>query len=253
MADRDGAHRPPALRQVHRPGRDILAEQGAGDPRRAEPVDRQRDEQVLHRRPHRDHEHGLLGAGPPLIGVVVCRVGDQARHDEQRGEPERLAAPEPAGDLLLGEPVAAQVGRPGLAHRVQQRGPGAGRAEDDETPRLAVMRRRRGQRGGDRPADHPGIDGVGGERPDRPAGQRHIGRSEPEHVLIGRPDQRPCAGAILLGDQVRQPAHDRDRDPQRLPLDQVRGGRYLVGHRGHGDLQDVAERVGLAPVIAHGV
>ncbi len=114
------------------------------------------------------------------------------------------------------------------------------------------MWRRRGQRGGDRPADHLDVDGVGGERPDRPAGQRYVGRSEPEHVFVGRPDQRPRARAVLLGDQVGQPAHHRDGDPQRLSLDQVRGGSDLVGHGGHGDLQDVAERVGLAAVVTGG-
>ena len=131
VPDGDRAHRPPSVRQVHRPGRDVLAEQGARDPRRAEPFDGQRDEQVLHRRAHRDDEHGLLRTGPPLVGIVVRRVGDQARHHDQRRLPERSAAPDPAADLLLGEPVAAQVGDPGLAHRVEQ-----GRVRAAAVPRI---------------------------------------------------------------------------------------------------------------------
>ena len=113
------------------------------------------------------------------------------------------------------------------------------------------MRRGRGQRGGDRPADRPGVDRLGGERPDGPAGQRHVGRPEPEHVLLGRPDQCPRTRAVLLGDQLGQPAHDRDRDLPRLALHQVRGRGDLVGDGGDGDLQDVAERVGLAAVVPH--
>ncbi len=70
----------------------------------------------------------------------------------------------------------------------------------------------RGQRGGDRPADRFEVDGFGGEGPDGPAGQGHIGRSEPEHVLIGRPDERARARAVLLGNELGQPAHDGDGD-----------------------------------------
>ena len=177
------------------------------------------------------------------------RVGDQARHHDQGCLPQRLPAPDPAGDLFLGEPVMAQVRDPCLAHRVEQGRAGCGRLDDHEAPRLAVMRGRRGQRGGDGPADRPGIDRLAGERPDGPAGQRHVRGPEPEHVLIGRPDQRPRARAVLLGDELGQPAHDRDRDTPRLALHQVRGRGDLVGDGGHGDLQDVAERVGLAAVI----
>jgi hypothetical protein len=56
----------------------------------------------------------------------VRRVGDQARHHDQGRLPQRLPTPDPAGDLLLGEPVAAQVGDPGLAHRVEQGRAGRG-------------------------------------------------------------------------------------------------------------------------------
>ena len=57
--------------------------------------------------PIEDHEHGLLRARAPVVRVRVRRVGDQARHHDQRCPPQHLAAPDPAGDLLLGEPVAA--------------------------------------------------------------------------------------------------------------------------------------------------
>ena len=177
-------------------------------------------------------------------------VGDQARHDDQRRVPQHVAAAEPAGDLLRREPVAAQVGGPGLAHRVQQRRPGLGRLQDDETPRLAVMRSGRGQRGADRPAGRAGIDRLGGERADGPAGQRDIRRPEPEHVLVGGADEGSRARPVLLGDQVGQPAHDRDRDAERLALHQVARGRDLVGDGGHGDLEDVAEGVSLAAMVA---
>ncbi len=179
------------------------------------------------------------------------RVGDQAGQHDQGGLPERFAAPDPAGDLLLREPVAAQIGDPGVAHRVEQGRAGRGRGQDHEAPRLAVMRGGRGQRGGDGPADRPGVDGFGGERPDRPAGQRHVRGPEPEHVLVGRPDDGARARAVLLGDELGQPAHHRDRDLPRLTLHQVRGGGDLVGDGGDGDLQDVAERVGLAAVVTH--
>ena len=100
-----------------RPGRSIARaatswQQRARDPRGAEAVDGERDEQVLHRRAHRDGEHGLLRGRTPLVGIVVRRVGDQARHHDKRRLPERLPAPDPAGDLLRREPVAAQVGDP---------------------------------------------------------------------------------------------------------------------------------------------
>jgi len=249
VADGDGAHGTPAVRQLQRRRRDVLAEQRAGDPRGSQPLDGERDEQVLHRRAHRHREHGLFRGAAPPVGIVVRRVGDQAGHDDLRRAPQRLPAPHPAGDLILGEPVPAQVGDPGGAHRVQQGGTGGGRLHDHEPPRLAVVRRRRGQRGGDGAAHRRAIDGLGGERPDGPAGQRHIRRPEPEHVVCGRPDQ--CAGprAVGLGDQVRQPADHGDRDPQRLALHQVRGGGDLVGHGGDRDLQDGAERVGFAAVV----
>jgi FO synthase len=157
VADGNGAHGPPAGRQVHGPGRDILAEQGAGDPRRAEPVDGQRHQQVLHRRAHGDGEHGLLRPVAPLVGVLVRRVGDQARHDDQRREPQHVPAPEPAADLLLGEPVPTQVGDPGLPHRVDQGLARGGCRQDHEPPRLAVVRRGRGERGADRAPDGSGI------------------------------------------------------------------------------------------------
>jgi len=178
-------------------------------------------------------------------------VGDQAWHDDQRRVPQHFTAAQPAADLFLGEPVAAQVGGPGLAHRVEQRHPGRGRLKDHETPRLAVMRCGRGQRGADRPADRRGVDRRGGERADGPAGQRHIRRPEPEHVLVGRADEGPRARPVLLGDQVGQPAHDGDGDAEGLALHQVTRCRDLVGDGGHGDLEDVAEGVGLAAMVAH--
>ena len=111
------------------------------------------------------------------------------------------------------------------------------------------MWRGRGQRGADRPADRAGVDRLGGERADGPAGERHIRRSEPEHVLVGGADKGSRARPVLLGDQFCQPAHDRDRDAERLALHQVAGGRDLVGHGGDGDLEDVAEGVGLAAMV----
>jgi hypothetical protein len=251
VADRDGAHGAPAGWQVHRAGGYVLAEQRARDPRRAEPFDGERDEQVLHCRADRDGEHGLFRGRTPLVGIVVRRVADQARHHNQRRLPQRLPAPDPAGDLLRRKPVPAQVGDPGLAHRVEQGRAGRGRFQHYEPPRLAVVRRGRGQRGGDGPADRLGVDRLGGERPDGPAGQGHVRGSEPEHVLLGRPDQRPRARAVLLGDELGQPAHDRDRDVPRLALHQVRGRGDLVRDGGDGDLQDVAERVRLAAIVPH--
>jgi hypothetical protein len=211
MADGDRAHRPPAVRQIHRARRDVLAEQGAGDPGRAEPLDRERDEQVLHRRAHRDHEHGLLRRRPPLIRIGVRGRSHQARHHDQRRPAQHLATPQPPADLLRSEPVAAQVGRPSRRHGVQQRIPRGSRFQQNEPPRLAVVRCRRGQRRGHRPADDRRIDRRIGERPDRPAGQRHVGRPVPEHVLLSGPDELPRPRAVLLGDQALEPADHGDR------------------------------------------
>jgi hypothetical protein len=214
VADGDRAHRLPAGWQVERERRDVLAEQGAGDPRRAEPLDRQRDEQVLHRRAHGHDEHGLLRSRPPLIRIGVRRGSHQARHHDQRRVPQHVPAPDPPADLLRSEPVAAQVSRPRREHRVEQRRARRGRLHDHEPPRLAVVRRGRGQRRGDR-APHGGAGHrLTGKSPDRSAGQRDIGRPEAEHVLLGGPDQLPCPRAVLLGDQVVEPADHGHRDVQ---------------------------------------
>ncbi len=114
-----------------------------------------------------------------------------------------------------------------------------------------MVRRGRGQRGFDRAGDGGGIDRLRGERADGAPGGQHVGRAEPEHVLARLPDQRPGTGAVVVGDQGGEPAHDRDRYLQRLALDQVPGGGDLVGDRGHGDLKGVAERVVLAAVVPH--
>ena len=95
------------------------------------------------------------------------------------------------------------------------------------------------------------VDRLGGERADRAPGGQHVGRAEPEHVLARRPDQRPRAGPVFVGDQRGQPAHERDGHLPRLALDQVAGGRDLVGDRGDGDVEGVAPRVRLAAVVAH--
>ncbi len=96
-----------------------------------------------------------------------------------------------------------------------------------------------------------GSTGCGGERADRAPGGQHVGRAEPEHVLARHPDERPRARAVVVGDEGGEPPHERDRQLQRLALDQVAGGGDLVRHRRHGDLEGVAERVLLAPVVAH--
>jgi hypothetical protein len=157
------AHRLPARGQAQRPGRDRLAEQRAGHPARAQALHGQRDQQVLHRGAHRDQEHGPLRGVAARVRVGVRGVGHQARHDDQRRPAERLAAAHPAGDLLLGEPVPAQVLLPGREHVVEQPGPRRGRLHHREPPRRAVMRRGRGQRRRDGPADRLRRDRLGGE------------------------------------------------------------------------------------------
>ena len=114
-----------------------------------------------------------------------------------------------------------------------------------------MVRRGSGERGFDRAGDCGGIDWLRGERADRAPGGQHVGRAEPEHVLARHPDERPRAWAVVVGDQGGEPTHERDRQLPGLALDQVPGGGDLVRHRRHGDLEGVAERVLLAPVVAH--
>src|SRR5258708_36123248 len=86
VADGYGAHGAPAVGEVQRRRGDVLAEQGRGDPRRAQVLDGEGDEQVLHGGAHRDGEHGLLGAGPALVGAGVRRPRLQARRPDQRAD-----------------------------------------------------------------------------------------------------------------------------------------------------------------------
>ncbi len=110
--------------------------------------------------------------------------------------------------------------------------------------------RRRGDRRRDGPADRRGDTGAVRELPDGPPGRQHVGGTEPEHVLLGWPDDRGRARSGGVGDQVGQAAYDRDRDAGRLLLDQVGGRGDLVGDGSHRDLEQVPERVGLAAMVA---
>ena len=70
-----------------------------------------------------------------------------------------------------------------------------------------------------------------------------------EQVFLRRPDQR--ARAVLTRDAF-EPAHDRDRDAVGLAHDELGGAGDFVGDRDDRRFQLHAERVLLAPVIAHG-
>src|SRR5450756_1020027 len=71
MADGYRAHGEPAGREIEGAGGDVLAEERRGDPCRAEILDGQGDEEILHGRAHRNGEHVPLGARSAVVGVGV--------------------------------------------------------------------------------------------------------------------------------------------------------------------------------------
>ena len=93
MAGADRAHRVPVGRQPERRAGRLPAEHRARHPAGAEALHGQGDEQVLHGRPHGDHEHLPFGGVAALVRVGVRRLGVQARDDEQRRPVKRLATP----------------------------------------------------------------------------------------------------------------------------------------------------------------
>ena len=85
-----------------------------------------------------------------------------------------------------------------------------------------------------------------------PALRVRLGAALREHVLGAEPHERPRTGPVVVGDEVAEAAHDRQRSPLGLALDQLAGGRDLVGDGGLRHDQRAAERVDLsAQVVEH--
>src|SRR5699024_7843825 len=57
--------------------------------------------------------------------------------------------------------------------------------------------------------------------------------AESEHVPVARPHDRGGSRQVELADETAEAAHDGDRAPARLALDEVGGCRDLVGHTRH--------------------
>ena len=250
-ADGDGPERLPVGRQGEDAAHDVGGEDRRSDPARAEPLGGQRDQERLHRRSpcHREHRAFALAAG--VVGVGVHAVAGAEGEDELGGAAQEVAAAHAALDLVGGPSVGLEVLPPAVRHGVQQRG--AALADDGEPDRRAVVRCGRGQCDADRAAERGEVDRLVGERADRPArehglaaalGERLLG-AEAEQVLVEGADE--VAGGRAVVGRV-QAAHDGDREPAELALDQVGGARELVGHRDLGDQQLVALPVDHAAV-----
>lgn len=88
----------------------------------------------------------------------MTRRGHEVRRAAQHG-----AASDALGDRLLGDAVAAQVGHPPVAHRVEEPDLDGGRLDQHEPPRGRVVRCRGGDGGGYGTAYGGRIDGFVGE------------------------------------------------------------------------------------------
>ena len=126
---------------------DVAAEHRRGHPRGAQPLTGQRDQEVLHARARRDHEHLPLRAcraGRP----GRCATPSMTRHGTTRYGAARSTSPRRtrlATDSSR-DAVAAQVRDPRVAHRVEQPLAGLRGLQQDEPPRRRVVRGGRGRR-----------------------------------------------------------------------------------------------------------
>ena len=177
VADADRAHRLPAVRQPERRRRHRAAEHRARHPARAEPLDGQRDQQVLHggaRRRRRTSPARRPPAGRPgrLCAASVTRHGTMISGARRSGSPRRTRR----AICSSVNPSPRRSVDPRGQHVVEQRGPRLRRLHDREPPRRGVVRRGRGQRGRDRAAHRHRVDRLGGELAHRPPGGQHVRR-----------------------------------------------------------------------------
>ena len=174
----------------------------------------------------------LPGFGDQKARIFLALLGKQ-RGVQPAGWAEAAGA--------YGEPGArrsiADVTDPDVA----ERGPG------DEAGR-------QGRREGSASATPLGRRRIASLVPQRvlPALRVRLGAALREHVLGAEPHERPRTRPVVLGDQVTQAADDGERSPLGLALDQLTGGRDLVGDGGLRHDQGPAERVDLpAQVVEH--
>ena len=174
-----------------------------------------------------------------------------ARDEQVRRDPQDVAAPQPPSDRVLVKAVGAQVVGPGGSHgREQIRAP---LVDEDEPPGRGVVRRGRGDRGGYGAQHRRFVDRLVGEGPDGASQPDRrlprLGGAQGEPVQLRRPHQGLRPPAVVV---EREAANDGDRDAPALALDQLGGGRELVGDGDLGDLEDLPVRVRAAPGVAHG-
>ena len=251
VADGDRAHRAPARGQVEGPGRRHPGRTASTRPTPSPgspPASATR--KFCTAGAHRDDEHLPLGRDRRCVRVGVRGRPSPGR--APRGTARRAAQSPRRVRRAICSSVNPSPRRSAIqASRIASSSAARAASDDTITNRhgVAVMRRRGGQRRGDRPPYGGGVDRLPVNARTVRAGTAARRRdAEPEHVLGRRHAPAPRApGPSASVTRPAQPAHDRDRHLPRLALDQVAGGGDLVGDRGDRDLEGVAVRVRLAP------
>jgi hypothetical protein len=196
----------------------------------------------------------------PQPSVARATVGHVEEGQDHRGcAPQDVPALHAPVDGVLVEPIHPEIDTPPLLHRRQQRL--APLVEDDEAPWSGVVRRRCRDRHRDRPRHRRRVHGIVSEVPDGAARGHGIAcalasrlrRAQWEEVLLEGAYAGDGARAVVAGDVVGEPAHERDRDPTGLALDEVCGRGDLIGHGDDGRLHGTTLRIGeSAQVVEHG-
>ena len=178
--------------------------------------------------PGRDHEHLPLGRVPPR---VRRRCASRPSPGTAPPDTARCAARRRAAPAWRWTPRSCRPRRRSAIHASRiassSRTRDSLRLQQHEPPRRRVVRRRRGDRRGDRPPYRPGVHRLVGELADRtPQGHRlpyGLRGAQPEHV-VARRSRTSARAPVARRPRPRtcgQPAHHGDGQPGRLALDQV--------------------------------